>query len=225
MATCPEVSIETILGSECIGDSLPKINGNFSALQTAVCDAITDITALQSAPAAPTTIISDTPPVGTFSPGQMWFDSTSGITSIYYDSQWLDVGGGDSGTSAGSVNGIVQCDGNGNFSAAVAGTDYLTPANLPGTGTQGNGYQVLPGGLIVQWGITQSVGDDSNSSFTFPFAFPTACHSVVMTCSQPTAGCSYFAVTGRTSTGFNFYHSYTDGSQASDAGYYLAIGY
>lgn len=40
MATCPEVSIETILGSECIGDSLPKINGNFSALQTAVCDLV-----------------------------------------------------------------------------------------------------------------------------------------------------------------------------------------
>ena len=41
------------------------------------------------------TIISDTPPTGV-SDGQLWFDSSSGITSIYYDSTWIDVGGGDS---------------------------------------------------------------------------------------------------------------------------------
>jgi hypothetical protein len=73
--------------------------------------------------------VSDTPPSGA-SPGDLWFDSSSGITSVYYDSTWVDVGGGDSGTSAGSVNGIVKSDGAGNFSAAVAGTDYLTSATL-----------------------------------------------------------------------------------------------
>ena len=61
--------------------------------------------------------VSDTPPSGA-SAGDLWFDSSSGVTSVYYDGTWVDVGGGDSGTSAGSVNGIVQCDGAGNFSAA-----------------------------------------------------------------------------------------------------------
>lgn len=63
------------------------------------------------------TIISDNAPSGALE-GQLWFDSSSGVTNVRYDGTWVDVGGGDSGTSAGSVNGIVQCDGNGNFSAA-----------------------------------------------------------------------------------------------------------
>lgn len=71
-------------------------------------------------------IISDTPPSSPLN-GQLWFDSSSGVTSVYYDSTWVDIGGGDSGTSAGSVNGIVKSDGAGNFSAAVAGTDYFPP--------------------------------------------------------------------------------------------------
>jgi hypothetical protein len=48
-------------------------------------------------------IISDNPPAGA-SNGDLWFDSSSGITSIYYDSTWVDVGGGDSSTSLNVVN-------------------------------------------------------------------------------------------------------------------------
>jgi hypothetical protein len=73
--------------------------------------------------------IQSTPPTSPEA-GDLWFDNDSGILSMYYDSTWVDVGGGDSGTSAGSVNGIVKADGAGNFSAAVAGTDYLTSATL-----------------------------------------------------------------------------------------------
>jgi hypothetical protein len=45
---CPEVTIQSINGSECIGDSLPKINTNFSTLGDAACDLITKVTALSS---------------------------------------------------------------------------------------------------------------------------------------------------------------------------------
>ena len=45
---CPEVTIQTILGTECIGDSLPKINTNFSTLGDAACDLITDVGALSA---------------------------------------------------------------------------------------------------------------------------------------------------------------------------------
>jgi hypothetical protein len=50
-------------------------------------------------------IISDTapPPTG-ISNGQLWFDSSSGITSIFYDSTWVDVGGGDSANSLNVVD-------------------------------------------------------------------------------------------------------------------------
>ena len=45
---CSEVPIQTILGTECIGDSLPKIMGNFNTLGDATCDLITNVAALSS---------------------------------------------------------------------------------------------------------------------------------------------------------------------------------
>ena len=123
--------------TQCIGDSLFSINNALTALDTAVTAAAssgvtqivagsnisisptggTGVVTINGAEAGASVTVSDTPPSGA-SAGDLWFDSSSGITSVFYDSTWIDVGGGDSGTSAGSVNGIVQCDGNGNFSAA-----------------------------------------------------------------------------------------------------------
>ena len=40
-----------------------------------------------------------------------------------------------------------------------------------------NGYQILPGGLIIQWGLQQA-GWGSGDPFTFPVAFPNNCLSV-----------------------------------------------
>ena len=48
-------------------------------------------------------IVSDTPPTNV-SNGQLWFDSSSGITSIYYDDVWVDVGGGDSNDELSPLN-------------------------------------------------------------------------------------------------------------------------
>jgi hypothetical protein len=39
-----------------------------------------------------------------------------------------------------------------------------------------NGYVKLPGGLMIQWGKTASIGD---ASVTFPTVFPTACYAVL----------------------------------------------
>jgi hypothetical protein len=103
--------------NECIGDSLWTINNALTSLDAAGAS----VTVSTAAPSSP-------------SEGDLWFDENSGILYMWYtdgsSNQWVDVGGGDSGTSAGSVNGIVKSDGSGNFSAAVAGTDYLTSATL-----------------------------------------------------------------------------------------------
>jgi hypothetical protein len=40
---CPEVPIQQIFGTECIGDSLPKINTNFSILGDNVCQLLTAV--------------------------------------------------------------------------------------------------------------------------------------------------------------------------------------
>ena len=50
-------------------------------------------------------------------------------------------------------------------------------AQFTGTNTQltANGYQRLPSGLIIQWGIRTTTGA---TVVNFPIAFPTACLSV-----------------------------------------------
>ena len=45
---CLDVPIQTILGTECIGDSLPKIMGNFNILGDAACDLITKVNTLST---------------------------------------------------------------------------------------------------------------------------------------------------------------------------------
>lgn len=47
---CPEVPIQQIFGTECIGDSLPKINNNFTAIGDATCGLITKVTNLSANP-------------------------------------------------------------------------------------------------------------------------------------------------------------------------------
>jgi hypothetical protein len=46
--SCLDVPIQTILGTECIGDSLPKIMGNFNTLGDATCDLITKVNTLST---------------------------------------------------------------------------------------------------------------------------------------------------------------------------------
>lgn len=55
---------------------------------------------------------------------------------------------------------------------SFTGSNQLLP---PFDSASPDGYQKLPGGLIIQWGGTLS----TNMAVTFPIAFPTACRSVV----------------------------------------------
>lgn len=58
------------------------------------------------------------------------------------------------------------------------GTDLVVDAQLAyAQSLTANGYQTLPGGVIMQWG-TQLVNIASAATFTFPIAFPTTLASV-----------------------------------------------
>jgi hypothetical protein len=41
--------------------------------------------------------------------------------------------------------------------------------------TNVNGYQVLPSGLIIQWGISPDISGETGCTITFPIVFPKAC--------------------------------------------------
>lgn len=42
-----------------------------------------------------------------------------------------------------------------------------------------SGYQKLPSGLYIQWGVTGSIASAAAATVTFPIAFPTACFQVI----------------------------------------------
>lgn len=42
-----------------------------------------------------------------------------------------------------------------------------------------SGYQKLPSGVYIQWGVTGSIASGTNTSVSFPIAFPTACRQVI----------------------------------------------
>lgn len=50
-----------------------------------------------------------------------------------------------------------------------------------GASLAANGYQKLPSGLIVQWGLTGGAAQNVLTTVTLPIAFPTACRSVQLT--------------------------------------------
>ena len=93
----------------------------------------------------------------------------AGITSTYVKLTQL---------ATETVAGIIKISTTAQVTAGTDNTTAVSPAKLKeifvngSTKTQ-NGYQKLPGGLIVQWG-TVSISANSVTTVTFPVAFPNA---------------------------------------------------
>lgn len=84
-----------------------------------------------------------------------------------------------------------------------------------------NGYQKLPGGLIIQWG---SVSGNAARSVTYPVAFPAAVLNISATVYSGgnEGGVTYVTVTGRSTTGCSFF---IDADVAPVGINWIAIGY
>lgn len=71
---------------------------------------------------------------------------------------------------------------NGSQWEVFAGSVLMQYAPTFANSKTGNGYQKLPGGLIIQWGIVGTTligGDSQNVDVTFPIAFPNQCLNFV----------------------------------------------
>lgn len=74
-----------------------------------------------------------------------------------------------------------------------------------------NGYAKLPGGLIIQWGVTASYSAEGSKSITFPIAFPNAIFVGGATPDLPAASSAQDAfaqVFGKSTTGMSIYMQY-----------------
>lgn len=80
---------------------------------------------------------------------------------------------------------------------AMFGTEFAASLAVPG-------YQRLPSGLIIQWGIWSSHATPGNAvAVAFPLAFPTAIRSLVVSASANTTAQHSAWFTNETVTGFD----------------------
>lgn len=145
MATCTgDKFVQTIERTECIGNSLTKINSNFAALDTAVCE-------LEQSVGVLTYTNSLTSVIGT-SPISVSNNNTISISNATTNSA-----GAMSAADKAKLDGLSQ----GIPLADFTGTNQLLATN---------GYQKLPGGLIMQWGkVTTTSGGRQTITFSIPF--------------------------------------------------------
>ncbi len=86
----------------------------------------------------------------------------------------------------------------------------------------GNGYQKLPGGLIIQW-ATVSVSA-VGTAFSFPVTFPTSLYTIAN--SDGSSSCIIYGFASRTTSGATAFarDPQTGGSLTTGATTYIAIG-
>lgn len=99
------------------------------------------------------------------------------------------------------------------------------PSNILNLGTSSlgtNGYTRLPNGLILQWGVTGNIGQDSSGSVTFPIAFPSAVYCITITGRQGinTTSGGLDTISTQSTTGFTIAH----GGDGTSSFYWMAIG-
>lgn len=90
------------------------------------------------------------------------------------------------GTIDGESNYVLKEE-NSAVSLFTDGTDWFVKSNnfdstFSNQSLTENGYQSLPGGMIMQWGTYDTaMAWDSEVTITFPLAFPTACLNISLT--------------------------------------------
>jgi len=142
MANCTgDVFVEVIDRSECIGNSLIKINSNFAALDGELCKIQNEVNAL---------------------PSTIALANLSGdIVSYNRTTQYNNVVPSTLGGAGGVPAGLLKTDGHGVVSKALSGVDYMTLTNVLSTITASAYVTVVPsvrGGAGNVQGILKADG-------------------------------------------------------------------
>lgn len=115
-------------------------------------------------------------------------------------------------------------DGAGNW-YAVGRSAFLGNTGSFGASFNGNGYQKLPSGLLIQWGSNTAVNLSTTQTnpVTFPIAFPSGPWTIYTTYigAQSSVTIIISQTVGVTATGFSWMSNYTGGNMTAQ---WLAIG-
>lgn len=127
-------------------------------------------------------------------------------------------------TSVNGMQGDVTIDA-AEITAIVGGAPVVDP-DFTGTNQSlsQNGYQKLPGGLIMQWGRVAVSGSDNTATFTFPIPFPNAVFVVTTAPEGPGEGGGdndYWGFDTLTTSSVRIHNMYDAGQTA----HIFAIGY
>ncbi|HHJ2914047.1 TPA: hypothetical protein ACP60D_003112 [Escherichia coli] len=106
------------------------------------------------------------------------------------------------------------------------GENQVPDMNSFGNLLTANGYQKLPGGMIIQWGsfsVSPTGGSVGTVDITLPVAFPAACRSVnaLISTNDPSARSVGFDIGSTNRTKIRF--TYT--SATTNSIYWMAVGY
>lgn len=106
------------------------------------------------------------------------------------------------------------------------GENQVPDMNSFGNSLTANGYQKLPGGMIIQWGsfsVSPTGGSVGTVDITLPVAFPAACRSVnaLISTNDPSARYVGFDIGSTNRTKIRF--TYT--SATTNSIYWMAVGY
>ena len=129
---------------------------------------------------------------------------------------------------AGLVGDVLKNLGLGEAAKRNVGTgeNQVPDMNSFGNSLTANGYQKLPGGMIIQWGsfsVSPTGGSVGTVDITLPVAFPAACRSVnaLISTNDPSARSVGFDIGSTNRTKIRF--TYT--SATTNSIYWMAVGY
>ena len=153
-----------------------------------------------------------------------WFNSTYGV-GLWSNSAGLVQTYNNASLQ---VNGALTVTGRAVVANAVNANEAVALGQFPAS-LAANGYQKLPNGLILQWGVyTALMVHGTIYSPVFPIAFQNAIYSVVQgigyTVSATTTGI-FAPLTAQSVTGFSFQYGAIDGGTYTTTVQWYAIGY
>ncbi|VBB09659.1 Hypothetical protein LUCI_4957 [Lucifera butyrica] len=106
----------------------------------------------------------------------------------------------------------------------VAGSSELPYSALFGASLAGNGFQKLPSGLILQWGMIGAYQSQNNVTASFPIAFPNETLSIMTQRTDNVASTGTVIIAGWTKTSFTIYDTAGPAGD-QNAIFWFAIGH